>query len=287
VELQQCPEAQGAGSIITSANDYIKCVKALMNHDSPFTEDMYKHIIKPRIIENPSGAGREAEDTMSSYSMYALGWSTRFYRGHMIVEHDGGISGHGSTQFFIPSQKFAAVIFGNSSGAQDLTSVLANELIDEVLEVPTTERPDWNARFKRVDDRGDENRREEQLRLEKSLHPNFNGTYDLMETPLSAYTGEYWSKGYHTMVLEVKDGNLFISAYDRSMPFYLTFEHIYGETKFVARLHDGFDDGGDVGWPIHAEFVFTEGKVKQMGLNLEEDLDGLIWFSKTLNATPS
>lgn len=41
-----CPEAQGAGSIMTSANDYIKWVKAMMNHEAPITTDIYEGLIK-------------------------------------------------------------------------------------------------------------------------------------------------------------------------------------------------------------------------------------------------
>ncbi len=86
------------------------------------------------------------------------------------------------------------------------------------------------------------------------------------ETPLTVYTGQYHHPGYHTLAVQLKDDNLFIDATDRSMGFTLTFEHISDQTRYTAHLSD-FEEGGDD--PFPAEFVFEEGKVVKMGLEIE------------------
>ena len=55
VPMVECPEADGAGSIITSVNDYIKWVRALLHRTSPVTEAVYSGLVRARTIVNPDG----------------------------------------------------------------------------------------------------------------------------------------------------------------------------------------------------------------------------------------
>ncbi|KAL9083623.1 MAG: hypothetical protein Q9165_008438 [Trypethelium subeluteriae] len=272
IEIVQSPEDQGAGSIITSVNDYIKWVKTVMKQQPPISEEIYKGLIRPRIFANPDD---DDLDPLTSWSAYAVGWEPRFYRGSLIVAHEGAISGFGSIHFFLPKQKIGGVILGNSSDAADLAPVLAHELIDEALKVPEPERPDWNALYlqrkaKREEvDEGD--------KLRKELRPDFDGTPQPQKIPLSTYTGEYWNAGYRGLILEIKDNQLFVDATDRSMGFYLTFEHICDQTKYIAHLED-CDDGIDD--PFLAEFRFDNDRIVKMGLMIEPELDEFVWFDK-------
>ena len=271
---QQCPEAQGAGSIFTSVNDYIKWVKALMNKEDPISENIYKGLIRSRTIQDPE-SGLNEPDYPVSLVLYGAGLEYFYYRGHPVVMHDGLISGFASTHFFLPGFKFGGVILGNSGTAGYVATIIARELIDETLQVRKEERIDWNARMQK-EESDNEERRDEETKLGEE-RCKVSSSSQAMSAPLSAYTGLYYNKGYHHMKVEVKDEQLFIDATDRSMGFTVTFEHLSDQTQFTAHLCDFFEAAVD---KVEAEFKFKNEKVVQMGIDLEEQLGKLIWFDK-------
>jgi hypothetical protein len=271
-----CPDSQGAGSIITSVNDYIRWVKAMMNHEDPITEEVYKGLVKSRTLQNPN-----AEDLapLTSPTMYGAGWEVFFYRGYMVVGHDGSISGFGTRHFFLPDFRFGGAIFGNSDGACNVAAILARELIDEVLKVPQAERPDWNkieSSENSHDDSGRSNSDDEEEKLRQTLCPGIKESQP-QKMPLSAYIGEYWNPGYHGLTVQIKNDKLFIDATDRSMGFTLTFDHVCEQTKYIAHLSD-YPEGGDD--PLKAEFKFENDRTVKIGLHLEIELEELIWFDR-------
>ncbi|KAL1845512.1 hypothetical protein Plec18167_008566 [Paecilomyces lecythidis] len=271
-QTPDCPEAQGAGCIITSVNDYIKWVKALMNHEDPVTEEVYKGIVRSRSFENPD---EKHLPPFTSPRAYGAGLGTFFYRGHKIVSHAGLVAGFGSWHFFLPDVKFGGVIFGNSGDGEPVASILGQELIDEVLRVPEAERPDRNKL-----ESGD-NLDDPEKDLREKLCPGIKESQP-QKMPLSAYTGEYWNPGYRDITVQIKNDKLFIDATDRSMGFTLTLDHIGEQTKYIAHMSD-FWEGGDV--PLMAEFRFDNDRTVKMGLQLEEEEDyqELIWFNRVIN----
>jgi hypothetical protein len=290
-----CPESQGAGSIISSVNDFIKWVKALMNREDPINEKVYQGLIRMRSFPNPSARRLKP---YTSPAVYAVGVEIHYYRGHMVVGHDGVIAGFGSRFFFLPDSKFGAVITGNSGGAGAVGKILVRDLIDEVLNVPEAERSyrrkiqmaqhtandDFTAQLKipsqdqskwqrkeRKQNLQKENKKDQQpdrLREKKS---------EPQKTPLSAYIGQYWHPGYHTMTVQINEDQLFIDATDRSMGFTLTFEHVGEQTRCIAHLSDFWEGGDD---PMQAQFVFGDDGVVKLGLQLEVALREMIWFEK-------
>jgi CubicO group peptidase (beta-lactamase class C family) len=98
-----CPESQGAGSIITSVNDYIKWVKAMMNQESPITTEVYKGLMKLRTFQNPDD---ERLRPFTSPTACGLGWEICYYRGYKVASHDGSIPGFGTCHFFLPDFRF-------------------------------------------------------------------------------------------------------------------------------------------------------------------------------------
>jgi Beta-lactamase/Domain of unknown function (DUF3471) len=266
-----CPEAQGAGSIITSVNDYIKWVQAMMNHQGPISPKVYKGLVKSRISQNPDA---EELRPLTSQIACGAGLDIFYYRDHMVVNHDGSIPGFGTCHFFLPEFEFGGVIFGNSSeGGSKVATILLHELIDEVLKIPKVERLDWNKI--ESEDRLDK----DQLAVEELRQRLCPGIIEPQPQtmPLSTYLGEYWNPGYHSLTMTIKNDELFIDATDRSFGFTLTFEHVCDQRKYIAHLSD-FLEGGDV--PFRAEFGFQKNKVVRMGLHLEAALEELIWFDR-------
>lgn len=270
------PEAEGAGSIVSSVNDYIKYIQAILQRKPPFSEDLLEGLLKPRMIIEPEEDPEESAP-WTSPSLYAAGWEVSHYRGYKVVGHDGAVQGFESDHFFLPSLDFGAVLVGSSSSAGVVNEILKRELVDEVLNVPQAERPDWAAHVERLRAKwkSDDAAKAEKLREESSV-----GVEDLQLTdrlPPSAYVGEYHNAGYKSMTVQERDGVLFVDASDRSFPCKLAFEHVAGQSKYIAHISDNLEGGDE---PIKAQFEITDAKAVRMGLDLEDDLGDMIWFDR-------
>lgn len=276
IGIQECPEAQGAGSIITSVNDYAKYVRAVVNQEGPFNQSVYAGLIRSRSFPN---ADYKRLRPYHTPSICTGGWEMYYYRGHMVLNHGGLVPGFGTTHFFVPGIKFGGVIFGNSEGAGIVVEILMKELIDEALEVPAAEREDWAKIEEEYEDLEDEESGDEdEETLRKQLCPE--GSDDIeqaLRNPTSAYTGLYSHPSYHELRVEIKDGTLFADASDRSFGFTLTFHHVCNQDTFIARLRTPFDSD-DV--PIKAGFKLSNGKAVSVGIHLEERIEEYIWFDR-------
>ncbi|KAM0717832.1 hypothetical protein Q7P37_006164 [Cladosporium fusiforme] len=274
IEAWDCPDGQGAGSIVTTAEDYLKWVKALMNCEGPITEDVYKGLVKMRIITEPDPHDKSVA-TNCSAAAYAAGLEVYWYRGVLVIGHDGCIAGFGSTHFFLPSLKFGAVILGNGSDAWSVTAVLSKELIDEALQVPLSERPAWAEHQKSLVEAEEPKEELDELRKKQGLDGE---EPEKQVLPLEAYTGTYTNAGYHEMVVTVKDGELFVDATERSSGgFFLRFEHVCQQRKYIAHLASGYEGGDEL---LAAEFELEDDRAVSMGVHLEVELEELIWFKR-------
>lgn len=287
-EDADAPEGQGAGSIITSAADYIKWVRAMLHHQAPISKASRTALTIPRILIKP----REGDlDPLCSPYLYCMGWETYHYRGHQVVIHDGLIDGFGSSHFFLPAHDFGGVILGNSDGAEQVCWILARELIDEALDVPQTERPDWAAlqaaKLAEEDDidTGDGIRELRERLSSAAMQP------EKPAPPLDAFVGDYSDLGYGSFRVEIRDGSLFIDATDRGFPCTFSFEHVrtwhtYAERRTVARsgmIAHLYPVRGSPDEHLAAEFVFdvVEGdeQATKMAIALDPDSE-MIWFEK-------
>ncbi|KAI2604593.1 beta-lactamase family protein [Hypoxylon sp. NC1633] len=285
------PEAQGAGSLMTSANDFVRWVKALVRREGPVTEALYRGLVRQRSLVNP---GSERLEPLTSPLVYAAGLETHYYRGYAVVGHNGVAAGFGSRFFFLPDLGFGAVIMGNAASAVSVAGTLSRELIDAVLDVPEKERVSrvsFGKAISAVKGRGD-------VRSEAQSHDQVDDIFydseigehraelgdnkltavqvkEPQTMALGAYVGRYSNPGYHSLAVQIKDGKLFVDATDRSTGFTLMFEHSSGQTRYMAHISDIFDGSDNL---VRAEFVFVDGRAVRMGLEFEEVLEDLIWF---------
>ncbi|KAL6907228.1 beta-lactamase/transpeptidase-like protein [Trichoderma evansii] len=283
--IPDAPEGQGAGSVITSVNDYVKYVRALMNQEEPFTEDIYKGLIKPRKIVELDD---EKLSPFTSPLLYAVGWETHHYRGHLVVAHDGCIAGSSSIHFFIPDFKFGGAIFGNSDDAGYLGEVLLQEFLDELIGLPQDQRLNWDKvlyekdtdkvyeEYGKNDNEDDEDEEKEAEEERQKLCPGIKEP-EPQKMPLSAYTGEYWNPGWRGLVVEIKDGQLFIDCSDRSYVFTLQLRHVCEQTKYIAIQKEVVGGPATV---LRAEFRFDNGTAVRLGVYFEDKLDDYIWFDR-------
>ncbi|KAI1454656.1 beta-lactamase family protein [Annulohypoxylon moriforme] len=131
-------EGEGAGCVITSANDLIKWVKALLNREGPISEKVYRGLVRLRAICDPAA---KYTRRFKSPEMYAAGLDVFWYRGYTVIGHWGGVPGFSSRFFFLPEMNFGAVFMGNSPGAEEVISGISKQLINAVLNLPPVPRP--------------------------------------------------------------------------------------------------------------------------------------------------
>lgn len=275
---RESPESQGASEIHSSASDYAKFIKALINRESPITDEIYESLTKRRVEQD-----RLTEEPLHEAQLihYAFGWDVAKYEGYTILSHDGGDIGYHCIQFFMPELKFGGSIFSNSDHASTLMGRLKYRLIDERIHGPCAEDP--TSEVKADDLPGDsvsEDSEDEyyQERIEDVRQGICPGITDVLpqELPLSVYTGQYWNPGYRSILVEEDNGSLIVNAQDRSLRFKLTFNHVCNQTKYVAVLHLG----QDLDIITEAEFILAGGTATKVGIHMEERLDDKIWFER-------
>jgi hypothetical protein len=137
----------------------------------------------------------------------------------------------------MPDAKFGCVLFANAGDADSVISIRVHELIDGALKVPQEQRLDWEDVEKMSSEEEessdhDTDRQDDQ----QSLLPNDGGERMPQARSLSTYTSEYKHSGYGSIEVQVKDGQLFVDANDRSLAVEMSFEFLPEETKFVAYL---------------------------------------------------
>ncbi|KAG8417583.1 hypothetical protein J3458_005077 [Metarhizium acridum] len=273
------PEAQGAGSVVTSVNDYIKYVEAIMNTEAPFTEAVYKGLVKPRIIISPD----DEPKPFSSPPLYAAGWEVHHYRGHMVVVHDGCISGSSTSHFFVPGFKFGGAIFGNSDTACSVAEILMQEFLDELLGVAHDQRVNWDEVVHESSPEKKMGSEEKVFEEERQkLCPGIKDS-EPQSMPLDTYTGEYRNPGWGSLFMQIKDDRLFIDCSDRSYVFTLTFHHVCEQKKYIV-LYKEVSQGPNL--PMRAEFRFDNNVPVQLGIAFDEDLDDYIWFDRVRGEGP-
>lgn len=322
-DIPDAPEAQGAGSVITSVRDYIKYVRAVMHKQAPFTEDVYAGLVRARTVVEPDHYTDERRLPFTSPPLYAAGWEIHHYRGYQIVVHDGGITGSSSTHFFLPELKFGGVMFGNTDMAALVAQILKYELIDHILrsgsspDTATITNPpqpslpsqtNWErvlfeswyeGKFEdrdnedvweQMEERCVEDMRQKLLSSGPGTGTREGAGQEQQEKPLEVYLGEYWHPGWHSLHVQNANGKLFIDCTDRSYVFTLTLVHVCDQTKYYARYKEVT---AGYGAPLAIEFRFDDeageeeggGLAVKLGVAFDEDLDDHVWFERVRPAS--
>lgn len=277
VERQYSPEATGAGLIVTSVNDYLKWVRAMMDQKPPVSKEVYNGLTKLRSFPG----NEDTDDPIPFYSqtLYAAGLEVQYYRGYQLISHDGGDPGVTSKHFFLPEIKFGGVMIGNAGSGYRVISVVMRELIDEAIGVPKADRINWVTWKRKEIEDGEKKEEEERLEARRKLCADSEGKPQPQDTPLETYTGSYTNAGYHEITVGVnKDQKLFIDMSDRTMGFTLELEHLCNQMKYIAHFSDYYEHET---MELAAEFMFEKEEIVRLGLDLEEDLEGRrVWFEK-------
>ncbi|KAG6916502.1 hypothetical protein DXG01_006501 [Tephrocybe rancida] len=178
----------GAGGVVTNAVDMAIWLRTLLfNGKHP---DTGRVVIPPEVVDKAatgisvdSGKARFPE---LSPVVYGGGQNRYSYRGHEVIEHSGGLTGHLSWIARLPDLGLGVMVYSNDNNLGGwLTTIIKYRLIDEALGL---EPIDWNARYKDI---------VRQALLWKTTVPsrNPNITHTTSKA-LEALAGTYHNSGY-------------------------------------------------------------------------------------------
>jgi hypothetical protein len=170
-----------------------------------------------------------AENPDVHFSGYGLGWGMASYRGHYRVEHGGGIDGFITTTGFFPSDSIGIFVSSNQGG---VSSSIRNFIADRMLKLPYR---NWNKYLLDADKKAKDAAKA--VVKNDSLGRKFN-TKPSHE--LADYTGTFSNKGYGSIEITLKDGNLF----SKFNSIDIKFEHFHYD-QFKAYPQDPTFDESD------------------------------------------
>jgi len=148
------------------------------------------------------------------YPSYGMGWMIVPYRGHLMLQHGGGIDGFTSIVVFMPRDKFGLVVLTNMSGTP-LPGIIAYNICDRLLGL---DQVDWNKRIKEQRDKAKAEAEKAKKEVEKDRKLNTTASH-----PLEDYAGDYEHPAYG-MISMAKEGNALKAQYE-SLTFNLNHYH--------------------------------------------------------------
>ncbi|MBX7127157.1 MAG: serine hydrolase [Cyclobacteriaceae bacterium] len=243
-----------AGSIVSSANDLVRWVTALLDegkHDG-------KEVIPPMAIretrtpQSIQGNGGHMYNK-SHFSLYGLGWGLSEYAGRKVVSHTGGVNGFVTSVCLIPEEKLGIIVLTNTD-ANWLYEALRNEIEDAYLGLPYRgyERV-FHEYYEKQQAEGEALHR---ARMDTvSRHPS-------MPLPLSAFVGDYRDAVYGAMTIRLEQNKL-IARFEHHKGRHAVLEPL-GNNRFLATFNDPLY--GENVWP----FVLSGGVVKSITVRVSD-----------------
>jgi len=151
------------------------------------------------------------------YSNYGMGWTIVPYRGHLLLEHGGGIDGFIAMVAFLPRDNMGAVILSNS-GSTPLPSIVLYNIIDRMMGLSPI---DWSKRIKDQMDKAKAEAEKAKKETDKDRKPDTKPSH-----PLEDYAGDYENPGYGTISI-IKEGDQLKAKFNS---FELALNHYHYDT---------------------------------------------------------
>ena len=254
-----------AGSINSNVTDmaswlYLNLHKGKFGEKQIISEASLKEIHSPQMISSKS---YKYDETF--YSTYGMGWGITAYRGHLKLQHGGGIDGFTALVTFMPRDNIGIVILTNRSGTP-LPSIVANNVYDRLIGL---NQIDWNKRIREEVEKAKEEAEKAKKEKDKDRKLNTNPSHSLED-----YAGDYDHPGYGVLSVN-KEGDQLKAEYN-SIPFTLTHYHydifeFHNEFLDITTKVSFFTDlKGNIGSlavqlePAVKEIVFTRMPEKAM-----------------------
>ncbi|KAJ7742684.1 beta-lactamase/transpeptidase-like protein [Mycena maculata] len=173
----------GAGGVMSTAEDMTRWMKMLLN--AGVDRQTNATIIPQKTFDYATSAISVAKakgDGLISFFGYGLGWGRLTYRGHELVQHNGGAPGVATIVDLYPYDGFGIVLLANTATKLTTRNIARTIAADHILGLPPIVHQVTN---------------EMQLTEPSSSSP--------LETPspdvLSEYAGTYSNAGYGNFTL--------------------------------------------------------------------------------------
>lgn len=188
-----------AGSINSNVTDmanwlYLNLNKGKFGEQQIISEARLKEIHSPQMISSRSFKYDE-----TFYSTYGMGWGITAYRGHLMLQHGGGIDGFTALVTFMPRDSIGIVILTNRSGTP-LPSIIARNVYDRLLGL---DQIDWNKRIREEVEKAEKEAEKAKKEKDKDRKLNTKPSH-----PLKDYAGDYEHAGYGVISIELEEDQL-------------------------------------------------------------------------------
>jgi len=160
------------------------------------------------------------------YASYGMGWMVVPYRGHLLLQHGGGIDGFTALVAFLPRDNIGAVILTNMNGTA-LPSIILYNILDRLLGLSQV---DWNKRLKEQLDKAKAEAEKAKKEADKDRKLDTRPSH-----PLEDFAGEYEHPAYETLAV-IKEGDQLKAKYN-TMDFILNHYHYD-----IFEAHNEFTD---------------------------------------------
>ena len=127
------------------------------------------------------------------YSSYGMAWMIVPYRGHLMLQHGGGIDGFTALVGFMPQDDIGVVILTNLNGTP-LTGILLQGICDRLLGL---DQIDWNARSREAVNKARAAAEKAQKEADRDRKSGTKPSH-----PLEDYAGDFENPGYGTVTAE-------------------------------------------------------------------------------------
>ncbi|MEP6483314.1 MAG: serine hydrolase [Rudaea sp.] len=246
--------AAPAGGLTVSANDMTRWLRIqlaagkLVDSDAHlFSAASQEQMWSPLVIEPVRKFPDPIKAVQPNFSLYALGWDIRDYRGAKIIWHGGAVFGFLTAVVLIPEKNIGFSIEINSEDGQAITGLMF-ELLDHYLGAPSNQ---WPEKFKAFSD----SRIAEGLKKTKeaAAKPAKIGP----SLPLSHYAGTYTDAWYGDVEIAAVKNKLTIDF--KSTPnMRATLDH-YQYDSFTTKFDDKSIEPAYVNFALDAD-----GKVERI-----------------------
>ncbi|KIC96454.1 serine hydrolase [Flavihumibacter solisilvae] len=236
-----------AGSILSSASDMSKWVRALLNTDKAGNQLIPADAINAtRLPHSILGNGGHPFNRAHFY-LYGLGWFLQEYEGRKLVEHTGGVNGFVTSVSLVPEENLGIIVLTNTD-ANGFYEALKWEIMDALFGLPfrnyhQTTLQEYTGNEKRMDSLVKLRKDTIAMKIAPSL-------------PLVAFTGNYEHGIYGKMNMAMENGKL-TARFEHHKGRYATLEPL-GGSRFLATFNDPLY--GIRTWP----FTINEGKVQSV-----------------------
>jgi CubicO group peptidase (beta-lactamase class C family) len=257
VPFRNIDQVGPAGSINSSVREMANWViaqlgKGKFRETQVIPEKALQETQTPQVVVSPATLRYDE----LSYATYGMGWVIMHYRGHLNLQHGGGIDGFTALVSQVPKQKMGLVILTNLGGTP-LPVILAYNIYDRLLALDPV---DWNARRKKEVSEARERQEKTQKEADASRKAGTSPSH-----PLADYAGKYEHAAYGTVTVEENSGELKLKYNSFTSPLrhyhydvFETTDEDFEKRKFTFGLNG-------------------KGEVERVSIVLQEGVDDIVF----------